>query len=238
MWRPTMWPRCRCWRASIWAIATGSSRCRRRARRAAGSRPGGGARRAAAAPSTTPATSPARCPRRSMTLVAQPPRLPRRVEVVAYCRGPYCVYADDAVRLLRDRGVPRAPARRRLPRVAAGRDCPSRSPQGERPDAAAPVPERRHLVCQLPVRVHDARACWRWSTRTPTWSMDTSPRPRPWDSRSWPCSRPTSRPITSRACPSWSSAPARRRICRPAPASSSSTSRSTTAPWSSSGTRG
>ena len=23
-------------------------------------------------------------------------------EVIAYCRGPYCVYADDAVRILRD----------------------------------------------------------------------------------------------------------------------------------------
>jgi rhodanese-related sulfurtransferase len=30
--------------------------------------------------------------------------LPREVEVVAYCRGPYCVMADDAVRLLRRRG--------------------------------------------------------------------------------------------------------------------------------------
>jgi rhodanese-related sulfurtransferase len=30
--------------------------------------------------------------------------LPRRREVVAYCRGPYCVYADDAVRLLQQRG--------------------------------------------------------------------------------------------------------------------------------------
>jgi rhodanese-related sulfurtransferase len=30
--------------------------------------------------------------------------LPRSREVIAYCRGPYCVYADDAVRLLRDRG--------------------------------------------------------------------------------------------------------------------------------------
>jgi rhodanese-related sulfurtransferase/DNA-binding transcriptional ArsR family regulator len=30
---------------------------------------------------------------------------PRRREVVAYCRGPYCVYADDAVRFLRKRGV-------------------------------------------------------------------------------------------------------------------------------------
>ena len=32
-------------------------------------------------------------------------KLPRRREVVAYCRGPYCVYADDAVRLLRARGL-------------------------------------------------------------------------------------------------------------------------------------
>jgi rhodanese-related sulfurtransferase/predicted transcriptional regulator len=31
--------------------------------------------------------------------------LPKRREIVAYCRGPYCVYADDAVRLLRARGL-------------------------------------------------------------------------------------------------------------------------------------
>jgi rhodanese-related sulfurtransferase/DNA-binding transcriptional ArsR family regulator len=31
--------------------------------------------------------------------------LPVKGEIVAYCRGPYCVYADDAVRLLRDRGL-------------------------------------------------------------------------------------------------------------------------------------
>ena len=30
--------------------------------------------------------------------------LPPDAEVVAYCRGPFCVYADDAVRLLQDRG--------------------------------------------------------------------------------------------------------------------------------------
>ena len=30
--------------------------------------------------------------------------LPKDVEVVAYCRGPFCVYADDAVRELRRRG--------------------------------------------------------------------------------------------------------------------------------------
>ncbi len=31
--------------------------------------------------------------------------LPRGADVVAYCRGPYCVYADDAVRLLRAAGL-------------------------------------------------------------------------------------------------------------------------------------
>ncbi|MBI1843528.1 MAG: metalloregulator ArsR/SmtB family transcription factor [Actinobacteria bacterium] len=30
--------------------------------------------------------------------------LPEGIEVVAYCRGPYCVFADEAVRLLRRRG--------------------------------------------------------------------------------------------------------------------------------------
>ncbi|MDQ3874866.1 MAG: rhodanese-like domain-containing protein, partial [Actinomycetota bacterium] len=39
------------------------------------------------------------------TLEAVVPKLPRRREIVAYCRGPYCVYADDAVRLLRARGL-------------------------------------------------------------------------------------------------------------------------------------
>ncbi|MFC4949251.1 ArsR/SmtB family transcription factor [Pseudonocardia sp. GCM10023141] len=31
--------------------------------------------------------------------------LPDDTEIVAYCRGPYCVYADDAVRQLRESGV-------------------------------------------------------------------------------------------------------------------------------------
>jgi rhodanese-related sulfurtransferase/DNA-binding transcriptional ArsR family regulator len=31
--------------------------------------------------------------------------LPRKGHVVAYCRGPYCVYADDAVRVLRAHGL-------------------------------------------------------------------------------------------------------------------------------------
>jgi len=38
-------------------------------------------------------------------LAALEPKLPRRREIVAYCRGPYCVYADDAVHLLRARGL-------------------------------------------------------------------------------------------------------------------------------------
>lgn len=39
------------------------------------------------------------------TLAKRLKELPSDVEVVAYCRGPYCVYADEAVRLLRRRGV-------------------------------------------------------------------------------------------------------------------------------------
>jgi len=31
--------------------------------------------------------------------------IPADVEIVAYCRGPYCVYADHAVRILAGRGV-------------------------------------------------------------------------------------------------------------------------------------
>lgn len=31
-------------------------------------------------------------------------RLPKRGEIIAYCRGPYCVFADEAVTLLREHG--------------------------------------------------------------------------------------------------------------------------------------
>jgi rhodanese-related sulfurtransferase/DNA-binding HxlR family transcriptional regulator len=34
--------------------------------------------------------------------------IPKDRQVVAYCRGPYCVYADDAVRTLKRRGYPAA----------------------------------------------------------------------------------------------------------------------------------
>jgi rhodanese-related sulfurtransferase len=39
------------------------------------------------------------------TLETLAAKLSKRREIVAYCRGPYCVYADDAVRLLRGRGL-------------------------------------------------------------------------------------------------------------------------------------
>jgi len=41
-------------------------------------------------------------PLRQLEAVAS--ELPKRHEIVAYCRGPYCVYADDAVRTLKRRG--------------------------------------------------------------------------------------------------------------------------------------
>ncbi len=37
-------------------------------------------------------------------LEARLPELPRNKEIVAYCRGPYCVFADEAVTLLRTNG--------------------------------------------------------------------------------------------------------------------------------------
>src|ERR671913_648317 len=38
------------------------------------------------------------------SLEAAPPVLPEDKEIVAYCRGPYCVYSDEAVRLLHHHG--------------------------------------------------------------------------------------------------------------------------------------
>jgi rhodanese-related sulfurtransferase len=37
-------------------------------------------------------------------LEARLPELPQDKEIVAYCRGPYCVFADEAVALLRSNG--------------------------------------------------------------------------------------------------------------------------------------
>ena len=45
--------------------------------------------------------------------------LPKNRRVVAYCRGPYCVYADDAVRTLRKRGYKAARLQDGYPEWAA-----------------------------------------------------------------------------------------------------------------------
>jgi rhodanese-related sulfurtransferase len=47
--------------------------------------------------------------------------IPDGAEVVAYCRGPYCVYADDAVRVLDRKGVSAARLEDGFPEWAAAR---------------------------------------------------------------------------------------------------------------------
>ena len=49
--------------------------------------------------------------------------LPADRAIVAYCRGPYCVFADDAVRHLREPRLPRGAPGRRIPRVAQRRSA-------------------------------------------------------------------------------------------------------------------
>ena len=58
----------------------------------------------APATSTPPATSPAPCPSRSTSWQHGSREIPADVEVVAYCRGRYCVLSHRAVRLLIDHG--------------------------------------------------------------------------------------------------------------------------------------
>ena len=67
---------------------------------------------------------------RSMPMPRRSPR-PRQAcrdgsEIVAYCRGPYCIYADDAVRLLRAR------ASTRVGSTSASRMAPSGSTRQRR----------------------------------------------------------------------------------------------------------
>ena len=79
------------------------------------------ARRAPRAPSSPPGTSPApgRCRSASCASTSRPSR--SDAEVVAYCRGPYCVYADDAVRELAQARLQGRPPAGRLPRMATRR---------------------------------------------------------------------------------------------------------------------
>jgi len=48
-------------------------------------------------------------------LAARLAELPERADIVAYCRGRYCVFAPDAVRLLRDHGFSARPLQGGLP---------------------------------------------------------------------------------------------------------------------------
>src|SRR5262249_56207498 len=48
-------------------------------------------------------------------LAARLAELPERADIVAYCRGRYCVFAPDAVRLLRARGFSARPLEGGLP---------------------------------------------------------------------------------------------------------------------------
>ena len=63
-------------------------------------------RRAPAARSSRPATSRARARSRSRSSSDRLAELPADREIVAYCRGPFCAYAHDAVRRLNAAGRP------------------------------------------------------------------------------------------------------------------------------------
>ena len=99
-----MWPGSRSSPPPTSATATASSRRPRRAR--------GPSPRAVTSscstfdptPSSRPVTSPAPGRSRSASCAATCGALPKDTDVVAYCRGPYCVYADDAVRELNRKG--------------------------------------------------------------------------------------------------------------------------------------
>ena len=180
--------------------------------------------------STAPGTSPGHARRRSPTLDVA------GAEAAAAARDRRLL-PRPVLRLRRRRRAAAARARAegapagcRLPGVAAsgtaGRDDELR---GDR-RAAATVPERRRLVRELPVRLHDARASSRVVDPHVDLVDDYLARPRPRSGRrSWRCSRRTCRPTTSPGCRRWSSGPARPPTCPTAPASSSSTSRSLTA---------
>jgi len=50
-----------------------------------------------------------------MQLTRRLAEIPRRREVVAYCRGPYCVYSAEAVEILRKHGYRARRAREGMP---------------------------------------------------------------------------------------------------------------------------
>src|SRR5260370_12775220 len=52
-------------------------------------------------------------------LEARLPELPRGKEIVAYCRGPYCVFADEAVALFPAHGYNARPPQQKPPQLPA-----------------------------------------------------------------------------------------------------------------------
>lgn len=65
--------------------------------------------------------------------------LPADTEVIAYCRGPYCVYADQAVRMLHRRGLRAARLEHGYPEWLRGcpwKHCRRRRPVDDFEDAA------------------------------------------------------------------------------------------------------
>ena len=59
-------------------------------------------------------------------------KLPKSKSFVAYCRGPYCIYADQAVEQLRASGAACAPHGERLSRVEGSRDAGRNRSAGRR----------------------------------------------------------------------------------------------------------
>jgi rhodanese-related sulfurtransferase len=60
-------------------------------------------------------------------LVARSRELPRNKRIVAYCRGEYCLFADEAVTLLRKRGFDAVRLQGGWPEWAAERRIAARS---------------------------------------------------------------------------------------------------------------
>ena len=101
-WPPRCWPRSSPPAAPTWAMTW--KRCPATNCCAASARARSSCSTSAPPPNTPPGTSPARSPSRSASSGSGSPSCPTGTEVVAYCRGPYCVFAHDAVRLLRAQG--------------------------------------------------------------------------------------------------------------------------------------
>src|SRR5262249_16685466 len=138
--------------------------------------------------------------------------LPRRGEIVAYCRGPYCVYADDAVRVLRKHGLKARrldvgyPEWRRAGLPIEGASCCCFVLF-----FTTNVPVR--AICSAAGRMPGSPSSTHMSISSTTmWT-----KPRCSARRLSQCSRHTFRPTTCPDCRPWSSAPARRLTFRSAP---------------------